>query len=802
MTPASVSLSKKRPLPRARHACLRCRKQKLRCDDTRPCALCLRVGVECRERPENKGLVKPTAEFPGNNDTSNVGPSDAGQQRALSPRTTLSLGRRPSPASTFSHRNPPPSSTRSPPDSRRRSSEVYQERTSTYEVVDQLFREHNSAARLFHSTDAIPGSSPDARSSEASGHYLPICDLLEMELPPSHVIDYALESYSDSVHWFMLLFHEPSLRAELQGLTTTGFVRADRISFLILVVLVIGIGAKYSTKSEAEEICPGFDMDGLGNGLIHKVEERLLDVFDQANIEAVQISLLLSSYYAYHSRPNRSFALMGSALKVAQALGLQQESHWKMDDPILREVWRRLCWALYTAEVFSAISFGTPCNVHDSDWDVSFPGNIDDTSTTCPGFESVESYEDETFGPVTVASYQRYKFRLYRIASTITRNIYLRSGATLAEVVREIKAINHRLLQWEKCIPQELRLKYLKHNSADKTSTRIVRTFQLQALALQLSYDNIQLVLHRPLLTINRVPRWPHAGPQGGNIPDQMMVHAGDDTVDTTMIKTSKYQCWVSSMRTSKIGEHAEILAASQNTHGAAYAGIQSFTAGVVLGIFALSDPLSDQAHQAKRGVSRIIKLPRLHRFRTTVSDQCGAILEELVRLVLAEEMKALLTEAESSGQDCVQDRFTDERPPVDQLSPATESCGKQSTVDENNVPAQDAKLSDGSVTDIFELFSHNNVELPRDIASGNFSDALVSLQDVFRDGRSGLNTRLGNGSRHQEQAGLSSISGTYPYLQPLSGPPAMSNSRVPNTFDGTSQAWIWDDLLWLPDVT
>ncbi|OAP62538.1 hypothetical protein AYL99_01765 [Fonsecaea erecta] len=727
MAPTPGPSSKKRPLPRARHACLRCRKQKLRCDDTRPCALCLRVGIECRERPENRGLVKPSAELLDNNDTSNVGQFDDGQQPSLSPRTSISLGRLQSPSSALSHRNLPPSSTRSPQEARRRTSEVYGERTSTYEVVDQLFREHNSAARLFHSTDAIPGSSPDVRSSEASGQYLSICDLLDMELPASDVIDYALESYSYSVHWFMLLFHEPSLRIELQGLTTTGFVRADRISFLILVALVIGIGAKYSTKSEAEGIFPGIDMDSLGNKLIRKAEERLLDVFDQANIEAVQISIILSAYYAYHSRPNRSFALMGSALKVAQALGLQQESHWKMDDPILREVWRRLGWAIYTAEVFSAITFGTPCNVHDSDWDVSFPGNIDDTSTTCPGFESVESYEDETFGPVTIASYQRYKFRLYRIASTITRNIYLRSGATLPEVVGEIKAINQRLLQWEKCIPRELRLKYLKYNRTDKTSMRTIRTFQLQALALQLSYDNIQLVLHRPLLTINRVPRWPRAGPEAGGDSEQMMMHAVNDAVDPMMIRTSKYQCWVSSMRTSKIGEHSEILAASQNTHGAAYAGIQSFTAGVVLGIFALSDPLSDQAHQAKRAVSRIIKLPRLHRFRTTVSDQCGAILEELVRLVLAEEMKALLTEAESSGQDSVEDV---ERPSVDQLSPVAESCDKQSTVDGNNVLVQGTKLFSGSSTDNPELFSHHNVELPRDIASGNFSDALVSLQD------------------------------------------------------------------------
>jgi hypothetical protein len=232
-----------------------------------------------------------------------------------------------------------------------RSPEVYRERTSTYEVVDQLFKEHNSTARLTHTVDAIPGGSPDARSHDTGGHYLTIQDVLGSDLPPPHVIDFCLDSYLDAVHWFMILFHEPSLRAGIQELVTTGSVRADRVSFLILVALVIAVGAKYATRREAEEKCPGFDLDSLGSRFIRKTEERLLDVFDEAHIEAIQIAIILSSYYIYHSRPNRSLAMNGSAQKLALSMGLHKESSWKMHDPIAREVWRRLCWALYTAEV-------------------------------------------------------------------------------------------------------------------------------------------------------------------------------------------------------------------------------------------------------------------------------------------------------------------------------------------------------------------------------------------------------------------------------------------------------------------
>lgn len=330
---------------------------------------------------------------------------------------------------------------------------------------------------------------------------------------------------------------------------------------------------------------------------------------------------------------------------------------------------------------------------------------------------------------MTIASYQRYKFRLYRIAFSITKNIYSKNGATLNDVVREIRTINQRLHEWEKCIPEELRLKNLKCDPADDKSNGTIRAFQLQALALQLSYDNIHAVLHRPLLTMDRVPRWPLDGPPPA--PNANHAAPGDAADDVNeMIKTSKYQCWVSAMRTSTIGDHAEILAASQNTHGAAYAGIQSFTAGVVLGIFALSDPLSDQAHQAKRAMSRIIKLPRLHRFRTTVSDQCGAILEDLIRLVLVEEMKAFLADREISGDSNEVNNIQDVGS-TGNTSSVTNSSDQRHLISVNQLELPVSRVADvAGADDAMGLFSHQMPELPRDIAFGNFSDALVSLQD------------------------------------------------------------------------
>lgn len=386
--------------------------------------------------------------------------------------------------------------------------------------------------------------------------------------------------------------------------------------------------------------------------------------------------------------------------------------------------------------------------MQDDGWDVSLPGNIEDTSLTCPGFESQETYEGVTVGPVTIFSYQRLKFRLYRIASAITKNIYLRSGVTLKDVVREIKCINQGLLLWEKCIPPELRPESLKSLPSNEQYQGTIKIFQLQALVLQLSYDNVQLVLHRPLLTMNQVPRWPPpVDDTSHGIPRRSLNDSAVEVND--MIKSSKCQCWISSRRTSTIDDYPEYLVASRRTFGGSYAAIQSFTSGVVLGIFALSDPLSDQAHQAKRALSKIIKLnSKLHKYRTKVSDQCGQILEELLRLILAEEMKSLLVDARDSvdsGQTPTNTTDTDpfdvgrtSKSTNDHLagipdlsSDDTNYNSNQSAIDLGS-SHQDQPLSLTQAPDLnvtSEFFSLQST-LPSDIHDGNFSDALLSLQD------------------------------------------------------------------------
>jgi hypothetical protein len=283
--------------------------------------------------------------------------------------------------------------------------------------------------------------------------------------------------------------------------------------------------------------------------------------------------------------------------------------------------------------------------------------NIDDTSITCPGFQSMETLEDGSAERVTILSYRRCKDKLYQIVSTILKSVYFTKDTTIEETAQQVKAINERLLAWERQVPPELKLMSFRPDSINPGQSNVLETFQLQALALHLFYNNIQLLLHRRLLTYSRLPR--RNGKSMGASPSAAHF-------DAEVYKLSKAQCWASAMQTTKIGEFKNLLLAAQSTLVAPYIGIQSFTAGAVLGPFALSAPLTTVSQEAKRALGRIIRMPQSLGFHNLVSDQCGNILKELVHLILSEEMRSLTSDVNNGIEEQLPNTrsIPSERPP------------------------------------------------------------------------------------------------------------------------------------------
>lgn len=281
------------------------------------------------------------------------------------------------------------------------------------------------------------------------------------------------------------------------------------------------------------------------------------------------------------------------------------------------------------------------------------PGNMEDTSTRHPIHASLETLDDGSISHITIFSYQRYKFRLYRLASAVISEIYTHQTRSTSEIVEKIKTIHEQLQKWYQSLPVELQhnrggISQETQSTLDPTGS-VTRTFELQALALQLAYDNFQILLHRPLLSYN-LKRATRAfensahGEDGAPLSPRMNVQSGMNTPQplTSALALSKKQCWESAIRTSELNNGSRILKCAQHTHAATYIGINLFTAGMILSIVALSKPLSSQSQEAKQAIARVVQMSDSLGRSSVLSAQSGKILQDLVQLILDKEMKSI----------------------------------------------------------------------------------------------------------------------------------------------------------------
>ncbi|KNG83316.1 hypothetical protein ANOM_007577 [Aspergillus nomiae NRRL 13137] len=187
--------------------------------------------------------------------------------------------------------------------------------------------------------------------------------------------------------------------------------------------------------------------------------------------------------------------------------------------------------------------------------------------------------------------------------------------------LESLNAIHAQLSSWKSQLPDKLRLETYKDNPNSES-----RILEMQALALQLTYDNLQIILHRSAaFGVNK--RGSHSN-DGAN-PDNSF---------------SQQQLLESALRTSQLHQHAQLLQACRKTHAVMHIGICLFTSGVVLCAIALAQPLSLASQKAKEGVMRILRLQDDSiSSRHLLSIQSVQILRDLVTVVMRSEERAIL---------------------------------------------------------------------------------------------------------------------------------------------------------------
>lgn len=263
---------------------------------------------------------------------------------------------------------------------------------------------------------------------------------------------------------------------------------------------------------------------------------------------------------------------------------------------------------------------------------------------------------DGAIEPVTAFSYFKYKIKLYQISSPIIGDLYFHRNSNVSELAFKVYRIDKELSDFRQALPPELRLEELCRNSGEIVTPN-TRPFMLQALALQIAYDNVQILLHRPLLSQDlRIFKGDSSQANSNHLysPSQSNITSGMQLSSQhvhQILLASRDKCWESAIRSSRLGQYQQCLVSARDSHAAAFLGINLFTAGMVLCIVALSRPLSSEAQMAKQAVARIISLSRFLSRKALLSAQATKILKDLVRLIGEKEIKAMLAESEPAQE-------------------------------------------------------------------------------------------------------------------------------------------------------
>jgi hypothetical protein len=119
-------------------------------------------------------------------------------------------------------------------------------------LLAQIFNQHERGNECNGDTFALPGGSGSMLSRSNKARKMPLDEIIGFNLPLRNVTDFLVETYFDSVHWFMMVVHEPSFRADYDRLVTSRMASEYDTPFVVLLLMVLSIGCEQIPRFVAD----------------------------------------------------------------------------------------------------------------------------------------------------------------------------------------------------------------------------------------------------------------------------------------------------------------------------------------------------------------------------------------------------------------------------------------------------------------------------------------------------------------------------------------------------------------------
>ncbi|KAK2600168.1 hypothetical protein QQS21_005113 [Conoideocrella luteorostrata] len=486
------------------------------------------------------------------------------------------------------------------------------------------------AARIFgdsaasHSSDisSIPGQAGRSKRTLIGADSGRPWSLVTMDCPPPAVLDVLVDAYFDRMHWFIVIFHEPSFRRSAQHILTRTLWEQGELGAVLAVLMAAAVGLHGAARDpswtgHALLSQAGLKPDWLLESLIKEVRFHLLDLLDDCCIETVQVCSLLGAYYMFHASPTLAWSIIGLSVRTAYALSLHCDSDTDNDsgqdhDPIMAQVRRRNWNHITISDTFAAMIYGRPAALDAAFAYVHPLENLDDMKfgpvlSQHPLLSHNASESDSLSSQtVTLQTFHVLKYRLYEIIrQALNRFRVLRlqspiSPEDLESLVQTVQDVRSMIDSWRENLPpvfncdpdaQDAALEELsKIDGLSPQEQRDRQHLSLQILGLRITYASAVIFVHRPLLEY-RVP---------ASSRQAVPRHALEVVAESLRLSVT------AALHMSRVP-----VTRLESQFGMSFVLMNFFTAGVILCIPPTTWPLSTIAHEAKAGTLRIIRASR-----------------------------------------------------------------------------------------------------------------------------------------------------------------------------------------------
>lgn len=569
-------------------------------------------------------------------------------------------------------------------------------------------------------------------------------------LPPVEVAALLVDNYFDRVHWFMLVFHQSDFKGLFRQLYTDLEGKHPKrptnvgLGFLSVFAAVCIVSLRYIDAGQNGILSEyAVRPEDLQQQLLTTLRLRLLDVVSQGSIEAVQVCVLLGSFYLYHGEPELAWPICGCGLRIAQALNLHRQRPQSggsrgppdLADPEQRaeETRKRCWWAVYEIETTCSMLYGFPLSINDDDCDVEL---LDPYSLRSDDASWDPTARAQT-GQATPLSQKHAMAELSVIVKSALTDLYgLRqrrmntngsSGAanknSLQGLMGSVTSLDKRLRDWHARLPLQLRPSSLTDASDGSvgSSSQIDggigfsehRLFQLQALSLKVAHENAKILIHRPLLSYRMV------------VPPTNNAKTTDIPGTSDTCQSSIQVCRDAALEISNIGS-LPVFQGIADTYAVSFVSLHLLTAAIALSILTTLAPLTQESHDCKMGIRRLMEMQSRLKARSIVAEQGLGILKKLMSLVLTKEMKEMLEFPRPSDETAEASAIGDLGHVDDSFNgPRRDGEEAQVPVDEGREPRQTASRLDDQLADTITVDTDSVPALaasPGAVASPGFS--------------------------------------------------------------------------------